>query len=71
MPEFRIQRFRMGERFDIIGLEDAPPATGWAIRADGAVFRDGAQVGVNGTYQIGSTHGVKGYSHIDYQALTE
>jgi hypothetical protein len=66
---FRIQRFRRGETFAIVGLGEEPPSSGWAIRPDRAVFKDGVQVGQSGTFQRGSTEGVRGYSDIEYVPL--
>jgi hypothetical protein len=46
-----------------------PPPSGWAISPDLAVYEDGVQVGERGTFELGSTNGVTGYSHLEYFAL--
>jgi hypothetical protein len=66
---FRSKKFSKGKTFAIIGLGEKPPASGWAIDPDGAVYKDGVGVGERGTARIGSINGVRGYSHIEYCAL--
>ena len=66
---FRSKKFSKGETFAIIGLGEKAPDSGWAINPDGAVYKDGVQVGERGSFRRGSTNGVRGYSHIEYYAL--
>lgn len=68
----RIRKAFTGSRFEILGPGQHPPATGWAIRNDGAVFEDGKQVGKDGSFQRGSTAGSglpRNYAHIEYTPI--
>lgn len=66
---FRSKKFSKGDSFATIGLAENPPASGWAISPDGAVYTDGVKIGERGSARRGSTNGVRGYSHIEYHAL--
>jgi hypothetical protein len=58
-----------GQRLTIIVPGEEPPATGWAVRFDGAVFLDGLQVGTEGAWQQGATANSglpANHAHISY-----
>jgi hypothetical protein len=46
MPQPKLKRFAGAERYEFLGPDQEPPASGVAVRAgDGAVFENGKQIG--------------------------
>ena len=70
MADLRFERFSDPAFLAHIAEGQAVPPAGWAIRSDGAVFCDGAQVGQRGKYVFNRASGTP-YGEIVYEGLDE
>jgi len=64
--ELRVQTFAGPAFLTHVGDGEEVPASGWAIRFDGDVFYDGAQVGHSGKYMFNRDR-VTPYAEITYE----
>ena len=68
MSNIRNERFSHPSHLKHVAEGTAVPASGWAIRDDGAVFFDGTQVGRSGKYVFNRVTGAP-YSEISFEAI--
>ena len=64
-----IRKEFVGEKITMLGPDQEPPESGWAVRQDHAVFENGQRVGMWTDVQIGSTANSglpRNYARIDY-----
>lgn len=68
MGTLRVQSFSNPAYLTHVGDGEEVPASGWAIRFDGGVFFDGAQVGRSGKYMFNRDRATP-YAEITYEEL--
>ena len=68
VSDLRIERFIDPSYLRRVAAHEDVPTLGWAIRDDGAVFFDGAQVGRSGKYVFNRATGTP-YGEITFEAI--
>lgn len=64
----RVERFSDPSYLAHVHAGEAVPASGWALRSDGAVFFDGVRVGRSGKYMLSRDRATP-YAEISYEEL--